>query len=233
MSIPQKSASPVTSQRTAARSPRARLPGRPVGKEGALREALIDAALQSFASRGYAGSTLRDIARDARATPAMANYYFGGKQGLLQAVVEQRVQALVMQMLQAIDAAGDDPVAAIAAFMRTYTSLALRNPWVPRLVVREVLSETGVLREAFAKRFAGSIAGLLGERIRQAQARGLIDPALDPAKVILSLLSLCIFPIISSPVISGVLGLRLDPDSAPDLAAHHLRVFLHGMEPRP
>lgn len=194
---------------------------------------MIDAALQSFASRGYVGSTLRDIARDARVTAAMANYYFGGKQGLLQAVVEQRVQPLVMRIGLAIQGAGDDPIAAIAAFMRTYTSLALQNPWVPRLVVREVLSEAGVLREAFAKRFAGSIAALLGERIHQAQASGLIDPALDPAKVTLTLLSLCIFPIISSPVIPGVLGLRLDPDSAPDLAAHHLRVFLHGLEPRP
>lgn len=207
-----------------------RSPGRPVGGEQALREALIDAALQAFARDGFAASSVRGIARVAHVTPALANYYFGGKDGLLAAVVEQRVQPLFTQMSTAITAAGNDPMTALAAYARTYTELALGNPWIPQLVVREVLSAGGALRDTFAQRFVGGISGLLVEHVVRAQQRGEIDPELDAGMTVLSLLSLCIFPVISAPVLSTALGLRLDAAAAADLANHHVRMFVRGVE---
>lgn len=207
-----------------------RAPGRPVGGEQALREALIDAALQAFAGAGFAASTLRGIARAAHVTPALANYYFGSKEGLLAAVVELRVQPLFEQLAAAMAGAGDDPLAALAAFAQTYTRLALSHPWGPQLVVREVLSAGGALREAFAQRFAGNISRLLAERVAKAQQLGHIDAALDPRLTALSLLSLCVFPVISAPVLAVTLGLRLDADAAMALANHHWRVFARGVE---
>jgi TetR/AcrR family transcriptional regulator len=212
----------------------ARQPGRPAGQDGALREALVEAALHAFATDGYAASTLRGIATAAGVTPAMAHYYFGDKAGLLAAVVELRVQPLTVRLAARLAAAGDDdPMAGLRAFVETYPMLATEHPWIPRLVLREVLGEGGVLRETFARRFAPNLGGGLVARIRAAQAQGRIDPALDPARVALSLLSLCIFPVLSAPVIPVALGIPVEPGTVAAHAAHTWRVFLSGVEPRP
>jgi AcrR family transcriptional regulator len=211
----------------------ARQPGRPAASEGDLREALIEAALPGFATDGFADSTMSGIARQAGVTPAMAHYYFGDKAGLLAAVVEQRVHPLAQRIAATVGAAGDDPVAALRVFAEAYVTLATEHPWVPRLVVREVLGEGGVLRETFTRRFAAVIGPALVARIRVAQAAGQIDPALDPPRVALSLLSLVVFPVLSAPVIPAVLGVPLGREHVAALVSHQLQVFFSGVEAKP
>ena len=46
------------------------------------RRALLDAALEEFAAKGFAGARVRDIAACAGVSKDLINYYFGGKEGL-------------------------------------------------------------------------------------------------------------------------------------------------------
>jgi TetR/AcrR family transcriptional regulator len=48
------------------------------------RQRILDAALQEFAAKGYAGSRVREIAGRAGVNPQLISYYFGGKKGLYQ-----------------------------------------------------------------------------------------------------------------------------------------------------
>lgn len=48
----------------------------------ATRERLIAAARKAFCQRGYAATTVREIAADAGVNPALINRYFGGKEQL-------------------------------------------------------------------------------------------------------------------------------------------------------
>jgi AcrR family transcriptional regulator len=61
---------------------------------------ILEHALRSFATRGYAATGLRTIAADARLTAPMVNYYFKTKEALYQ-----RVGAMVMDGLVAAVAA--------------------------------------------------------------------------------------------------------------------------------
>jgi AcrR family transcriptional regulator len=61
---------------------------------------ILEHALHSFATRGYAATGLRTIAADARLTAPMVNYYFKTKQALYR-----RVGAMVMDGLVAAVAA--------------------------------------------------------------------------------------------------------------------------------
>ncbi|MDQ8045423.1 MAG: TetR family transcriptional regulator [Patulibacter sp.] len=54
----------------------------------ATRGALLRAAQRRFVLLGYDRTTTRDIAADAGVNVALINRYFGGKQGLFEAVVE-------------------------------------------------------------------------------------------------------------------------------------------------
>ncbi len=223
MSIPGR----TRSRRSPAR--KARAPGRPAGGRSDQRESLLDAGQWVFSATGFAGSSLRQIASDARVTPALAHYYFSDKAGLLEAVVNDRVAPLAQQIATQVTAAGPDPAAGIAAFVRTYTSVAVNHPWLPRLLVREVLSEQGVLRETFVLRFAGGMTNLLKDLIVRGQKAGVFRKDVVPAQAVLSLMSLCILPFIAAPLVTGALGIEIKPGTASALADHHLKIFMAGI----
>ncbi len=148
---------------------------------------------------------------------------------MLAAVVEERIAPLVGSLISALNAEGDAPAAALRAFVREYSRLAAGNPWLPRLVLREVLSDGGALREKFQQRFAGALESRLRAVVVAGQKAGALDATLEPSRVILSVLSLCLFPFVAAPLVSGVLGVKLTPDAIPALAAHHLAVLTHGI----
>src|SRR5580704_3132164 len=50
------------------------------------RRALLDAALEEFSRRGFAGARVADIARRAGVNKQLINYYFGSKEGLYLAL---------------------------------------------------------------------------------------------------------------------------------------------------
>ena len=57
---------------------------------GNTRDAILLAAVEMFAERGYAGTTLRSITDRAGVDVAMVSHFFGGKQGLFDEAVLQR-----------------------------------------------------------------------------------------------------------------------------------------------
>jgi AcrR family transcriptional regulator len=58
------------------------------------RQRILDSAERLFAERGFHGVSIRDITGDAGVDVALANYHFGSKQGLLEAVFMRRAQVL-------------------------------------------------------------------------------------------------------------------------------------------
>ena len=77
------------------------------------KERLLDAAETLFGDRGVAAVSVRDITAAAGANIAAVNYHFGSKDGLLQAVINRRMEPLNAERLRLLDlvesAAGDAP----------------------------------------------------------------------------------------------------------------------------
>jgi TetR/AcrR family transcriptional regulator len=215
-------------------SRRPRSPGRPASaaRTADPRDALLDAAKLAFARGGYAATSLKQIAHDAHVTPALASYYFGDKAGLLAAVIEQRVAPITGRVMAVLQESAP-ALERLQGFVREYTDMAVRHPWLPQLIVREVLNDQGVLRDTFVQRFAGGLGKQLLGTLSQAQAEGGLRAGLAPEHLAMSLLSLCIFPFIATPTVRDVLGVRVDEASAATLAAHHWSLFLAGAEVRP
>ena len=55
----------------------------------ATREAILEAATRRFATQGYGGAGVREIAADAGVTAALVNRYFGSKEGLFAEVIRR------------------------------------------------------------------------------------------------------------------------------------------------
>jgi AcrR family transcriptional regulator len=54
---------------------------------GIVAARILSAARASFATHGYAGTSLRSVARDADVDPALVSYYYKSKSGLLDAAL--------------------------------------------------------------------------------------------------------------------------------------------------
>lgn len=59
---------------------------------------ILQVSERLFASRGFDGTSVRDIAKEADVNVAMISYYFGSKEKLLQALFEQRSETIKLKI---------------------------------------------------------------------------------------------------------------------------------------
>jgi AcrR family transcriptional regulator len=177
-----------------------RSPGRPAKARGDQRGRLLDVALTLFSRNGIAGTPLSAIARRARVTPALMHYYFGNREQLLDALMDERVAPLVLKLAMQLAQAGDQPAALVRAFVTHMMTMLAENPWLPPLWVREVLTDSGSLRERLLKRIAPQIAPALAKRFAEAKSHGALNPGLDPRLTVVSLIGLTLFPLAAQSI---------------------------------
>ncbi len=199
-----------------------------MGGDAAVREALLDSARKLFLARGFGSVTIRQIAAAAGSSTAAIHYHFGDKLGLYRAMLEDAF-APVAEALQRLGDPARGEEIDLARLVRLYTRMLATNPWVPALIVQEVLAEGGRFRAQFIEHFAGRLAPLVVGIMRREQARGVVRADADPRLAALSAISMTVFPFLALPVTSRVLGLTLDERSLDALTQHTTRVLLEGL----
>jgi AcrR family transcriptional regulator len=214
--------------RSNATTPEKARPGRPKGRDSEQsRQVLINAARDLFSRREFSAVSLRQIAELAKVNPAMVHYHFGGKEGLYSAMLEERFAPL-LQQLELLPS--ERPT--LSHFVDSYVRMLAANPWLPNLVVREVLYGTSSFREQFIERFASRSGSIVPQIIAEESAAGRLRSDLDPVFATLSLMSMALFPFIGRPVVEPALGLDMDESFVESWVEHVLRLFYEGAEVR-
>jgi AcrR family transcriptional regulator len=150
--------------RSQAESRRRREPG---DKEqpGILAERILEAARQSFATEGWAGTSMRAVARAADVDPALVHYYFADKEALLEASLTPPT-AFIEQVAGAaaspIDQRGEACIrAVVSAWRDEHTATVMRSLL---LTASHVPQAMDVLRNVISQVLVGVTAeGLSGE----------------------------------------------------------------------
>lgn len=165
-------------------SPR-KTPGRPSEGAGDKREAILSAALTLFASQGAAATSLPEIGRAAHVTPAMVHYYFGGRSGLIDALMEERILPGIRELWQSLDKhCLDDPRAFLVSILDRVLAKVDSIPVLPQLWVREILTDGGVLRvHLLAHLRAEHMQPKIIEAVRNAQRKNSSAPASAPVSL--------------------------------------------------
>lgn len=173
------------------------------------RDTILEAAENCFSERGYAATSVRQIAEAAGANPAMIHYYFGNKEALLRTVLEEALEPLA-RTLEAMQASGAvAPERIVAELM----SLIAAHPRLPYLVVREVMLPGGVMRDHFVEHLSSRLGGALPGLLAREQNAGRIRDDLQPSVGAMAIMSLAIFPFIVRPVAEQVLDIRLSDEA--------------------
>ena len=99
------------------------------------RHALVDSAVELFTKRGYAATSLDEVAKRARVTKGALYHHFSGKQALFEAAFDA-VESTVINRLTEILGGPGDPWDRAMNGIRHYIQVCL-DPSYQRIVVHE------------------------------------------------------------------------------------------------
>lgn len=139
--------------------------------------ALLDAATEEFAAHGYDAATTRGVAVRAGCSEGLIHRYFGGKRGLLLAVLERRAAALEATYVAEFPRTGD-----LEGDIRQLFALNLRTSWESREAMRVNVAQAAIDREVglqIATLFNDVRVRMIRERLAEHAAAGRIAPGAD------------------------------------------------------
>jgi AcrR family transcriptional regulator len=169
------------------------------------RDAILDAAIRCFAAKGFAATTIKDLASEADVNSALLYYYFTDKQTLYRETLRHVAQRLSDSAGRRLD---DDlpPDEVVRRFVQQQAEFLIANPHVPRLLLREMLEHTGRHAEQAIVSLIAGVFTTLCDVIRRGQEQGVFRADADPKYAAISTVSLVAYFVIARPVVGVALG---------------------------
>jgi AcrR family transcriptional regulator len=209
--------------------------GRQIEKErdpNRSRAAILDAAARLFAEKGYDATSLNEVGKLAGVSRATPGYFFGSKSELYQAVLDRsfaEVREAVRAGRARALASNESHETILAGAVSDYFDFLAARPHFVRLIEREALNG-GRLPEGVSHLSAGqeALAAISAEL-------GLDDaPSGEAAQLLLSIISLCWFPMIHARTVAPAVGVRLEEGNELEQRKRHvIGLVLHGLRGRP
>ena len=190
-----------------------------------VREKLLGAARELFPRYGYRAVSSRQIGAAAGVNFAMIRYYFGGKPGLYREMLQGVLQP-ARSTLDEMSAAHSPP--SLADVLENMTRSWAANPWVAGFVVREVLAPDGPMRAMFLKEFPERLTPVVERLVEGEMAAGKLRADLDPRMLVLSIVSLAIFPFLTLPLTTRVFGVCNDEKFVERFLHHTAELLARG-----
>ena len=153
------------------------------GRREALRAQILRAAEPVFAEAGFAGASMSGLAEAAGLPKANLHYYFGTKEGLYRAVLDD---ILALWLSATDDIRPDsDPATALTAYIRAKMRHSRLRPHASRVFANEVLHGAPQLHGFFARDLR-ELVERKAEVMEGWIAAGLMRP-IDPRHLFFSL----------------------------------------------
>ena len=149
----------------------------------ATRARILAAAKAEFAANGLGGARVDEIAARAEANKRMIYHYFGSKEDLFQAVLEEAWLG-IREAEQALALDHLSPKAALEKLVRFTWGYYLENPEFITLVNSENLHQARHLKKSerirfLSRRFVDMVQKLLDRGV----AEGVFRPGIDPVQL--------------------------------------------------
>ena len=159
----------------------------------ANRARIVKAAIEEFAARGFKGASMDAIAARTHTTRALINYYFGGKEQIYLAVLEQ-VYAEIRHAESFLDLEHLAPVQAIRRIVEFTFDYYLSHQYFVQIVVAENQARGRHFRKSKAMRTLNRpIIDMLARVIERGQAAGAFRRDIDPVEVHMAIAALGMF----------------------------------------
>ena len=101
---------------------------------------IMEAAERLFADKGFAGTSVRDIAESASVNLAMISYYFGSKQKLMEAIFRYRGQHLTLQLQNILQNKELSPMQKVERLIEDYIDRIFKKQCFHKVMIREQIA---------------------------------------------------------------------------------------------
>ena len=173
---------------------------------GSTKESIIEAAIDLFTTKGFRGTTIRDISAKAKVNAANISYYFNGKQGLLEAcLVSFFEKYLLILEEESKKIEWEDAEICFHRAIRKVLVFQSENHLLARLVWREITIDSQVSREIISTYlmkerfyFKNLTAAALGEK----------RTTMPVSMMIIQLKGMLSTPFLNSQYVSEVWGIH-------------------------
>jgi AcrR family transcriptional regulator len=170
------------------------------------RADLIEVATAVFAEQGYSGARVDEIAERTRTTKRMIYYYFGGKEQLYLAVLENAYRG-IREAEQRVQVDHVDPVKAIRSVAEMTFDHHIKHQDFIRLVSIENIHRGEFIGRLDSLRTLGQPAtSLLDQILRQGREQGVFRDDVDALDVHILISSYCVFQVANKHTFGFLFG---------------------------
>jgi AcrR family transcriptional regulator len=113
------------------------------------REQILDASLRLFSEKGFARTSVRDIASSAGITDAAIYYHFASKRDLFEALIEERGFTTALDQLESIEITSDDPVETIHTLAVNALQFIYQNRDLMKVLMIEAMADDPVATDEY------------------------------------------------------------------------------------
>ncbi|KJF45066.1 MULTISPECIES: TetR/AcrR family transcriptional regulator [Draconibacterium] len=167
-------------------------------KKDNTEEKILSAAQTVFIRKGMDGARMQEIADEAGINKALLHYYFRSKQQLFNATFESLFSKIIPNVMRMVQS--DQPIEVkLEFFIENYIDVLMKNPFLPTFILKEIHQDPEFLEGLI--RSSGLEPKKVVEMFKNEIEKGTIR-TMDPRDLLISILSLIIFPIASKPLLS-------------------------------
>jgi TetR/AcrR family fatty acid metabolism transcriptional regulator len=157
---------------------RARLAASPEAPPGPKRDAILRAAIDVFADRGFFNAQVADVARAAGVAAGTVYLYFRGKDDLLVSIFDRTMRTAIAEGRRSVEHLAD-PRDRLREIARLHLDRLGRDRSLAVVVQVELRSSTKFM-EQFSASHVREYLGIIRETIAEGQASGVFRSEVNP-----------------------------------------------------
>ena len=167
-------------------------------KEYSETEIKIKTAAKSlFLRKGYSATTTRDISKESDINLALLNYYFTSKKKLFEIIMLETFYDFISKMVEVYNDEKSTLEEKLKLTSSKYIDMIIAEPHLPTFVVNELKNNPSSILKILKGQIMES---KLVDHYNDGVKKGVYKK-IDPIHFVTNILSLIVFPFISSPII--------------------------------
>lgn len=167
-------------------------------KEYSETEIKIKTAAKSlFLKKGYNATTTRDISKESDINLALLNYYFTSKKKLFEIIMLETFYDFISKMVEVYNDEKSTLEEKLKLTSSKYIDMIIAEPHLPTFVVNELKNNpSSILKILKGQIMESKLVDQYNEGVKKG-----VYKKIDPIHFVTNILSLIVFPFISSPII--------------------------------
>ncbi|NTW88338.1 MAG: TetR/AcrR family transcriptional regulator [Desulfobulbaceae bacterium] len=189
-----------------------------------LKNKLLSIATRLFAERGLNGVSIRELSKAAGVSISMISYYFGGKEGLYSAVLQE--QFSVFEYIEEINTAESEELEKIESYIRWIIVRHRSNPYLLRFYTSELTNPTQFF-PLIVQPAIGKVIQILVQIVENGISQNKFRSDLNPVDTVLAMAGMVNYYFLSTLATQELIN--HSPERDETLIRHYMDIFTKGI----